>query len=85
MKKYKEKKIKEVSAVICDLYPKEKKWNGSNAFARMYVSFSYGSKFDGTTFEMDLSDKAVEEIMGLIEEKYGKEKIQKHCRDNHDF
>lgn len=89
MKIYKEMYVKQVVAVICDIHPDaEASINSvddgdlqSNAFSTLTMEFGYGSDMDGKRLELHLSDEAVHEILGLLQRKYGREKIESHLID----
>jgi hypothetical protein len=95
MKIYEDVYVKQVVAVRCDLYPNlELNHNNfsknlitgeqslsSNAYATLTVDFGYGSKWDGMKLELDLSDKAADEILKMLIDKYGKKIIDSRMID----
>lgn len=67
---------REISYRLCDIYPRQKAISdfgtGDNVCGRLTLEFWYGSKSDQKKLELDLSDKAGQEILRLLRLKYGK-------------
>ena len=83
MKIYEDVMVKRVAATVCDLYPPEKsrRKQETNAYATLTMDFGYGSSMDGILLELDLSERASQEILELLRAKYGVEKIDSHLKD----
>lgn len=74
MKLYEDQLTKVHVATLCDI-------NGTDACATLKLHFGYGSDHDGIELHMDLSRDASNEILELLINKYGVEKINSLKRD----
>ena len=82
MKIYEDVVVKKVCAVVCDIYPDiDPHFNPlsnklmDNACSTLTFTFDYGSSMDGMVLELDLSEKASKEILEMLRNKYGADKI----------
>lgn len=62
MKKIITPAVREEADYLCDV-------TGKPAYGKLVMSFGYGSHHDTQVLEMDLSDKAADEIIEFLQEK----------------
>ena len=74
MKIYEDQLTKVHVSTVCDI-------TQADACASLKLNFGYGSRHDGIELHMDLSDETSEEILQLLIDKYGDDKINSLKRD----
>jgi len=74
MKIYEDQLTKVHVSTVCDV-------TQTDACASLKLNFGYGSRHDGIELHMDLNDKISNEILKMLINKYGAEKINSLKRD----
>jgi len=74
MKIYEDQLTKVHVSTVCDI-------THTDACASLKLNFGYGSRHDGIELHMDLNDKISNEILKMLINKYGAEKINSLKRD----